>query len=126
MSTSAKVVSSNDLSAAFPQRSDRSLYIFAFLKHILQPGCQSDHLITVVHSGFRGVAHRDAVIAFACRAHALPVACAGLIELHGWTVLQGDEKAGTSESRAARNLNKYLFVFKHSIILFIPLIVFIC
>ena len=74
-----------------------SQFIFAFLKPLLQPCCHGDDLITVLCPGFRRVAHRDAVVAFARGAHALPVACAWLIELHGWTVLQGDKRAGTWE-----------------------------
>lgn len=81
----------------FPKHPDRSLFIFALLEPFLQPRRHSDHLIAVLRPGFGRVARGDAVVAFARGAHALPVACAWLIELHGRTVLQGDKRAGTWE-----------------------------
>lgn len=95
----------------FYKHPDCSLFIFAFLKPLLKPCCQSDDFIAMLRPGFRWVAHRDAVIAFACRAHALPVACARLIELHGWSVLQGDKRAGTWERQAAHSLNIHMNMY---------------
>lgn len=89
----------------FFENPDCSLLIFAFLKPLLRPFRHSDHLITTLCPGFRRGAHGDAVIGFACWAHALAVACARLIELHGWTVLPGDKRAGTWETQVAHHLN---------------------
>lgn len=71
---------------------DCSLFVFALLKHLLHPRITIDNLITTVCPRSGRVARRDAVKASACRTHALPIACTGLVELHGRAVLQADKK----------------------------------
>lgn len=66
-----------------------SLLLLAVLEALVGPRCHGDHLVGVLRARLGRVSRGDAVVAFARGAHALAVARARLIELHGGSVLRG-------------------------------------